>query len=174
MLRLPQQGALAGHSSGNSCTQRCESPLLHRGAQVRLRWKAFTVRARNLIELCRINILNVGTNVDLSQKLGASAIVGYLPHSHARQCDFGGGVGAAHGASGKMLGPFGACRKLVLPADISDTEFGNLGAKHQAFDGSPGLRVCVIVGRSFVDDLVFTFWLTCCKCEAFGESFFHA
>ena len=80
------------------------------------------------------------------------------------------------GESGRLMVPMEKClvhlvpvHKLALPADISDTEFGNLGAKHQAFDGSPGLRVCVIVGRSFVDDLVFTFWLTWCKCEALGS-----
>ena len=73
----------------------------------------------------------------------------------------------------KCLAHLVLVHQLVLPADISDTEVGNLGAKHHAFDGSPGLRVCVIFGRSFVGDLVFTFWLTWCKREVFGESFFH-
>ena len=67
-----------------------------------------------LLSCAGLASLNVGANVDLSQKLGASAIVGYLPHSHARQCDFGGGIGAAHGANGKMLGPFGACAQVGL------------------------------------------------------------
>ena len=80
-----------------------------------------------------------------------------MSHSHARQCDCGGGIEAAHGATGKMLGPFGAFAQVGLAGCYIRHRVRELRGEHHAFDGSPGLRVCVIVGRSFVDDVVLAF-----------------